>query len=205
MMANFGAGGQTGFSPDMIGNKPPQLKLEGEKRRTVKVGEPRHAQRGRDRRRKAESAADAGIPRRPESFRAELGDRPPSVLVHVSGRGQGDVRPAADEGLGRSSGRWQFSLVRRVEDAADSAGNTWTVRATFSDPGVYVLRALAHDGGLIDYDDVTVTVTRVAALSSRRVRCFSGLASSTVLRCRVRRRRTRRRRQDRSACRAARE
>jgi len=30
----------------------------------------------------------------------------------------------------------------------------------FSEPGVYVLRALAHDGGLIDYDDVTVTVTR---------------------------------------------
>ena len=37
-------------------------------------------------------------------------------------------------------------------------GNKWTVRATFSEPGTYVLRALAHDGGLIDYDDVTVTV-----------------------------------------------
>jgi len=39
-------------------------------------------------------------------------------------------------------------------------GNKWTVRATFSDPGTYVLRALAHDGGLIDCDDLTVTVTR---------------------------------------------
>ncbi len=38
--------------------------------------------------------------------------------------------------------------------------NRWTVRVMFSEPGVYVLRALAHDGGLIDYDDVTVTVTR---------------------------------------------
>ena len=37
MMANFGAGGQTGFSPDMMGNKPPKLTLEGEKRRTVKI------------------------------------------------------------------------------------------------------------------------------------------------------------------------
>ena len=36
----------------------------------------------------------------------------------------------------------------------------WTVRATFSEPGTYVLRALASDGGLIDFDDVTVTVTR---------------------------------------------
>src|SRR6185436_8481444 len=40
MMANFGAGGQTGFSPDMMGNKPPRLTIEGERRRTVKVGEP---------------------------------------------------------------------------------------------------------------------------------------------------------------------
>jgi hypothetical protein len=39
-------------------------------------------------------------------------------------------------------------------------GNKWTVRATFSEPGAYTIRALAHDGGLIDYDDVTVTVTK---------------------------------------------
>ena len=39
-------------------------------------------------------------------------------------------------------------------------GNRWTAQATFNEPGVYVLRALAHDGGLIAYDDVTVTVTR---------------------------------------------
>ena len=38
--------------------------------------------------------------------------------------------------------------------------NRWTVRATFSEAGTYVLRALAHDGGLIDYQDVTVVVTR---------------------------------------------
>ncbi len=34
------------------------------------------------------------------------------------------------------------------------------VTATFSEPGMYVLRALAHDGGLLDYDDVTIQVTR---------------------------------------------
>ena len=39
-------------------------------------------------------------------------------------------------------------------------GNRWTVSATFSEPGTYVLRALTSDGGLIDFDDVTVTVTR---------------------------------------------
>ena len=36
----------------------------------------------------------------------------------------------------------------------------WTVRATFSEPGTYVLRALASDGGLVDHGDVTITVTR---------------------------------------------
>ncbi|MEE3137137.1 MAG: hypothetical protein VX291_04290, partial [Gemmatimonadota bacterium] len=38
--------------------------------------------------------------------------------------------------------------------------NRWTVQATFSEPGTYVLRALAHDGGLIKYEDVTVIVRR---------------------------------------------
>jgi len=32
------------------------------------------------------------------------------------------------------------------------------VQATFSEPGTYLLRALAHDGGLIKYEDVTVIV-----------------------------------------------
>ena len=39
-------------------------------------------------------------------------------------------------------------------------GNRWTVRATFREPGTYTLRAQAHDGGLADYGDVTVTVAR---------------------------------------------
>ena len=38
--------------------------------------------------------------------------------------------------------------------------NTWVVRATFAGPGTYVLRGLAHDGGLSDSADVTVVVTR---------------------------------------------
>ena len=36
----------------------------------------------------------------------------------------------------------------------------WTAQATFSQPGTYVLRAQAHDGGLFTTDDITVTVTR---------------------------------------------
>ena len=37
---------------------------------------------------------------------------------------------------------------------------TWEVRATFSEPGTYVLRCLAHDGGLTAVEDVTIVVGR---------------------------------------------
>ena len=40
MAANFGAGGQTGTVPDLVGNVGPVLKIEGERTRRVKVGEP---------------------------------------------------------------------------------------------------------------------------------------------------------------------
>ena len=35
----------------------------------------------------------------------------------------------------------------------------WEVQATFSEPGQYVLRSLAHDGGLDTHRDITVSVT----------------------------------------------
>jgi hypothetical protein len=37
--------------------------------------------------------------------------------------------------------------------------NVWSARATFDRPGTYVIRGLAHDGGLIDWQDVTVVVS----------------------------------------------
>ena len=36
----------------------------------------------------------------------------------------------------------------------------WEVRATFQEPGAYLLRAVASDGSLFTYDDVAVSVTR---------------------------------------------
>ena len=38
--------------------------------------------------------------------------------------------------------------------------NRWTATATFSEPGSYVLRAVASDGSLFTYDNVTVDVSR---------------------------------------------
>lgn len=40
------------------------------------------------------------------------------------------------------------------------ADGKWVVQATFQEPGTYVLRAVASDGSLFTYDDVTVGVTR---------------------------------------------
>ena len=160
MMANFGAGGQTGFSPDMTGNKPPELKVEGEKKRTAKVGEPVTL---------SAVATDDGKPK----------PRPmPAFLV-----GQSHFLPNAATGLRlswftyRGAGKIEYDppQTKVWQDHRDggnspwSAGwstppappeNRWTVKATFSEPGTYVLRALASDGGLIAYEDVTVTVVR---------------------------------------------
>jgi hypothetical protein len=36
----------------------------------------------------------------------------------------------------------------------------WVTEVTFQEPGTYVLRAVASDGSLFTYDNVTVTVTR---------------------------------------------
>jgi hypothetical protein len=160
MMANFGAGGQTGFVPDMAGNKAPELKVEGEKKRTAKVGEPVTL---------SAVATDDGKPK----------TRPmPAFLV-----GQSHFLPNAATGLRlswftyRGAGKISYDppQTKVWQDHRDGGnspwsagwstpppppGNTWTVKATFSEPGTYVLRALASDGGLISYDDVTVTVVR---------------------------------------------
>ena len=34
----------------------------------------------------------------------------------------------------------------------------WNTEVTFGEPGTYVLRAVASDGALFTYDDVTITV-----------------------------------------------
>ena len=39
------------------------------------------------------------------------------------------------------------------------ADGKWTADATFREPGTYVLRAVASDGSMFSYDNVTVTVT----------------------------------------------
>jgi hypothetical protein len=37
--------------------------------------------------------------------------------------------------------------------------NKWVIQATFHKPGAYTLRAVASDGAVFTYDNVTITVT----------------------------------------------
>jgi hypothetical protein len=159
MMANFGAGGQTGFTPSMVGNKAPKVTLESEKNLAARVGQPVVL---------AAMAQDDG--------------KPPARPM-MAALGQSHFVPNSATGLRlswfkyRGSGQVEFDppQTKVWEDRRDGgnspwsvgwapppvpAGNKWSVRATFHEPGVYTLRALAHDGGLIDYDDVIVTVTK---------------------------------------------
>ena len=160
MQANFGAGGNLGFLPDMLGNVAPTVTVEGEKMLRVSAGEPVTL---------SVVVTDDGKPA-PRPLRA-------------FGIGQGTFLPSVATGLRLSWFRYrgpgkvvfdppQAKIWQDPRDGGDSpwaAGweraavppdNRWRVRATFSEPGSYVLRARASDGGLIDYEDVTVTVTR---------------------------------------------
>ncbi|MCY4598637.1 MAG: hypothetical protein OXF27_01785 [Acidobacteria bacterium] len=165
IMANFGGAGGTGFHPSIVGNVPPALAVDGVRRRTVSAGEPITL---------AAVATDDGKPaQRP--LRAFAGG------IRVSGGGR--VAPSSATGLRlswilyRGPGEVVFDppQIKTWEDMRDGGGspwsngfetpqppdgNRWVTRVTFSAPGTYVLRCLAHDGGLQTYEDVTFVVSR---------------------------------------------
>jgi hypothetical protein len=158
IMSNIGAGGALSTSPDMVGNKAPVLDIEGHKSVTARVGEPLAL---------AAVATDDGKPNRRNM---------PAVL------GGTYILPQTANGLRlsffvyRGPGRavtFDPPQVKVWEDTRDGGGspwsagfvvppipegNRWQARATFAEPGTYVIRALAHDGGLYTTQDITVTV-----------------------------------------------
>jgi hypothetical protein len=163
IMNNNGAGGAGGGMGDTIGNKAPVLKVEGERTRNVKVGQPISL---------TALATDDGKPK----------PRPmPSPLSPAARQARGT--PNTANGLRvswfvyRGAGRVSFdpAQIKVWEDYRDGANSPWSAgwaappvppdgkwvsRATFIDPGTYVLRCLVHDGGLMTSEDVTVVVNQ---------------------------------------------
>jgi hypothetical protein len=169
IMNDQGAGGSGGGGFNINGNKPPTLKVEGEKSRSVSVGQPVSL---------AAVATDDGIPKRRVV--------PLVVPWTETAKKQARIgmRCCADSASGLRLSWFVFRgpaanvtfdppQFEQWEDYRDgrnspwSAGwepppvpqdNRWVARAKFSQPGTYVIRALAHDGGLMTSDDITVIV-----------------------------------------------
>jgi hypothetical protein len=133
-------------------NKPPSVRVQGELKRTVAVGEPLLL---------TAIASDDGIPKQARGrggpFQGlALGLR---VAWHVF-RGPGDsvtfdppqfkVYPDFISGSPWTPG-WELPKL--------PADGSVPVRVRFAVPGTFVIRVLAHDGGAEAYQDVTVTVT----------------------------------------------
>jgi hypothetical protein len=194
-------------------NVPPELEVQGEKRRSVKIGEPLtlvafagdpdNLPARRDGKPQPRSASGmpshdapppasasgsgaAGVAARaaqaaPASASGAAGSanpanllyRPPSSIVPSSGPGlrlswivyrgkAGAVTFTPDQMKTWTDTRayanspWSppFAIPLPPPDGK------WTAQATITEPGTYVLRAVASDGAIFTYDNVTVTVTR---------------------------------------------
>ena len=169
-------GGDGGSLRDELrSNMPPELKVEGEKHRSVKVGEPvtlvafASDPDNLPARRDAKPAAGRGQPANP----ATLLYRPPSSIVPSNGPGlrlswivyrgkAADVTFSPEQMKTWTDTRayanspWSPPFII----PEPPPGGKWVVRATFQQPGTYVLRAVASDGALFTYDNVTVSVSR---------------------------------------------
>jgi hypothetical protein len=161
IMANNGAAGMGGTDSSLIGNKPPALTVDGEKRRTLKAGESIAL---------VATATDDGIPKARGMPRLNPGFASRFTVDSATGlrlswfvyRGAGVVvfdppqtkvwEDTRDGGGSPWSYGWRAPAV--------PADGKWNVRATFREPGTYILRCLAHDGGLATSEDINVVVTR---------------------------------------------
>jgi len=162
-------GGNYGSLSDSLRtNIPPELRVEGESFRSVRVGQPLSL---------AVRASDPdNLPARRDRPRSQGIDqlyRPPSSIVAMSGPG---LRfswtvyrgPAAKASFSPT----QFKTYTDTRMYANSPwappfeipqppeDGRWVSEVVFDEPGEYVLRGIASDGSLFTYQNINVTVTR---------------------------------------------
>jgi hypothetical protein len=181
MASETGALGAGTSSPEVRANKRPVVKIEGDKKRTVKVGEAmplvawvtddgvpkaRNASAGATARALAALAnASPNTPRNPAYI-------PPSRLTVNKRTG---LHMAWFVYRGEGNARFEPMQVKVWEDTRAGANSPWaplwqpppvpkdgkyTATVTFDTPGTYVLRARTDDGALVGDDEMTVVVVR---------------------------------------------
>ena len=171
-------------------NKAPDLKVDGNKQRTVKVGEPvtlvafaNDPDNLPARREPGEEGARGGA----RGSSAAAAAKPPAKVDPLKEL----FTPPPNPGTPSSPPGLRFSwLVYRGDAAAVTfspeqmktwedtrpfanspwspgtalplppADGRWVVQATFREPGTYVLRAVASDSAMFTYENVAITVTR---------------------------------------------
>jgi hypothetical protein len=176
-----GALGAGTSSPEVRANKPPVIKIDGGKKRTVKAGEPL-----------ALSAwvTDDGVPK-PRRTSAAATARALALLANASPNAPRNPaysppsRLTVNKRTGlhmmwfvyRGEGRVRFEpmQIKPWEDTRTGANSPWaplwtaprvpkdgkyTATVTFDTPGIYVLRARADDGALLGEDELAVVVTQ---------------------------------------------
>ena len=163
-------GGNFGSLSDALrDNIAPEIRLEGESRRTVKVGEPLLlAVRASD--------PDNYPPPRPAPRMNDNLDRlyrPPSSIVATSGPGLrfswSVYRGPANHVEFNPAQMKTYTDTRMYANSPWSppftippppADGRWTAEVSFDEPGEYVLRGVASDGSMFSYQNLIVTVTR---------------------------------------------
>ncbi len=175
-----GALGAGTSSPEIRANKRPAVKLDGEKTRTVKVGESLPL---------VAWVTDDGIPKRPTVTAAQIAAAARALNASPTTPRNPVLVPPSRITVGKRTGlhfkwfvyrgpgevRFEPMQIKPWEDTRAGANSPWaplwtpppmpddgkmTATATFDTPGTYVLRARADDGALYDDQELTVVVTR---------------------------------------------
>jgi hypothetical protein len=168
-------------------NIPPELEIQGETRKTVKVGEPMTlvalagdpdnlpARRdGKPQpRHPGVPASESDRKPAPATARAAGANGPPTALVVADGpglwvswivyRGKASTVTFNPELMkawmdSRAWGNSAWSPPYNIPEPPPDG--KWVTQATFQEPGTYTLRAVASDGSLFTFADMIVTVTR---------------------------------------------
>jgi hypothetical protein len=181
-----GALGAGTSSPEVRSNKPPILRVDEIKTRTVKIGQPMMLgvevkddgiPKPRDLARVAAAQARAAAQTTGAAPAANTPPRNPAMVP--------PTRVTVGKNLGlhvswfiyRGAGKVTFDppQVKAWEDTRAGANSPWAplwsapplpadgktwVTVTFSEPGTYVLRCRADDGALVADEEVTIVVTR---------------------------------------------